>query len=78
MMSSRPSAWGWIPVFQAEGRELSIAHGVAAELQTVGETKKRKSEDFIFFGNNAKLKKELKIKLRHSLKKIVKDSYDSI
>jgi len=40
--------------------------------------KKRKGEDFIFFGNNTKLKKELKIKLRYSLKKIVKDSYDSI
>ena len=39
---------------------------------------KRKGEDFVFFGNNQKLKKMFKFKPKYSLKKIVKDTYDSI
>jgi UDP-glucose 4-epimerase len=38
---------------------------------------KRKYEDFIFFGNNYMLKKTFKFKKFFSLKKIVKDSYES-
>ena len=41
-------------------------------------TKKRKGEDFIFFGNNQKLKKIFNFKPKYSLKKIVKDTYESI
>jgi len=39
---------------------------------------KRKNEDFIFFGNNAALKKIFNFKIFFSLKKIVKDTYESV
>lgn len=41
-------------------------------------TKKRKGEDFIFFGNNKRLKRELKIKPKFNIMRIIKDSYESI
>ena len=39
---------------------------------------RRKGEDFIFFGNNIKVKKIFKFKTKYDLRKIVKDTYDSI
>ena len=39
---------------------------------------KRKNEDFIFFGNNAALKKIFNFRIFFSLKKIVKDTYESV
>jgi len=41
-------------------------------------TKKRKGEDFIFFGDNRILIKKFNFKFKFSIKKIVKDSYDTI
>lgn len=40
--------------------------------------KKRVGEDFVFYGDNKKLNKTFNFKLKYNLKRIIKDSYESI